>query len=51
MEVVDLENDYSNNVLPVLSPAETSEKVLEIVNNIKKEIKYENVIAGQKEKT
>lgn len=50
MEVVDLENDYSNNVLPVLSPAETSEKVLEIVNNIKKEIKYENVIANKKKK-
>jgi len=50
MEVVDLEDDYRNNVLPVLSPAETNAKVLELVNNIKNEIKQEDAIMNKKKK-
>ena len=48
MEVVDIEDDYRNNVLPVLSPAETNDKVLELVNDIKTEIKYENAVMNKK---
>ena len=40
LNIVDLENDYNNNV--ILSPAETTKKVLELVNNIKNELIHED---------